>query len=142
MIKADCSYKSLVTLRPHRLRDVFLRLFYHFRGLLRTQIFLDIVINSRLVEFLFILLLTFPEQYEIPRSALKIHAVIYSKFCKCEPSMTLHFIQHNVHIDIKKKSQLRLTNKKVELQYQVLIFLSIQHFRKEKKIKDKTLKRP
>lgn len=115
MIKADCSYKSLVTLRPHRLRDVFLRLFYHFRGLLRTYIFLDIVINSRLVKFFFILLLTFPEQYEIPRSALKIHAVIYSKFCKCEPSMTLHFIQHNVHIDIKKKSQLRLTNNKLEL---------------------------
>lgn len=57
--------------------------------------------------------------------------------------MTLHFIQHNVHIDIKKKSQLRLTNNKLELYSIRSKFSNPSSISgKKKKVKDKTLKRP
>lgn len=48
--------------------------------------------------------------------------------------MTLHFIQHNVLIDIKKKSQLRLTNNKMEFIVLGLNFLIHLAFQERKKI--------
>lgn len=69
-----------------------------------------------------------------PKKRIKNSCNDIFKFCKCDPSMTLHFIQHNVLIYIKKKSQLRLTNNKMEFIVLGLNFLIHLAFQERKKI--------